>query len=100
MPSVTDGRVIICMTVWSVCITVTGSTVVGAAVIEKQSSDLQRELVVGCVERRLVVSRRLLILVDEELQWCSVAVLSVPEHGVAAHAEPLTHAALQCHCDP
>lgn len=98
MPSVTDGRVIICMTVWSVCITVTGSAVVGACVIEKQISDLQREVVLGCVERRLEVSRWLLILFDEELQWSSVTVLSVPEHGVAAHAEPLTHAALQCHC--
>ena len=57
VPSVTVSLVI-CMTVCSVCITVTGSTVVGAAVIEKQLTDFKSEAVFGCVDRGLEVSSR------------------------------------------
>lgn len=87
------------MTVWSVCITVTGGTVVCAAVIEKQLGNLKREVVFGCVDRRPEVPLVLFVLFDEKLHWSSVVVLSIPEHGVAVHAEPWTHAALKVHCD-
>lgn len=77
---------VICMTVWPVCITVTGSTVVGAAVIQEQLSNLQGEVVVGRMEKALEAALGLLILFGEELQRCCVEVLSVPQHGVAGHA--------------
>lgn len=90
----------ICMTAWSVCITVTGSTVVHAAVVGEQYSNVKVELACGSINRCLEVSSILVIFGGEELQWSSVLLLSVPEHGVAAHVDSWTHSALQCHSAP
>lgn len=87
------------MTVCCVRITVTGSTIVDAAVVQLQISNLQGEGVFGRINGWLEVSHSDVVLFAEELYWSSVVFLSVPVHGVAAHTEPLTHAAHQCHCD-
>lgn len=93
-PAASCRHVIICMTVWSVCITVSGSAVVDAAVIMKQLGDEKRKVVFGCFEQCLEVALGSIILVGEELQRSAELVLSVPHHSVAAHAEALTHSAL------
>lgn len=98
-PAASCRHVIICMTVWSVCITVSGSAVVGAAVIMKQLRDEKRKVVFRCFEQCLEVALGSIIFVGEELQRSTELVLSVPHHRVAAHAEALTHSALQCHGD-
>lgn len=98
-PAASCWHVIICTTAWSVCITVSGSAVVGAAVIMKQLRDEKRKVVFRCFERRLEVALCLIILVGEELQRSTELVLSVPHHRVAAHAEALTHSALHRHRD-
>lgn len=98
-PAASCRHVIICMTLWSACITVSGSAVVGAAVIMKQLWDEKRKVVFPWFEQRLEVAFGLIILVGEELQRSTELVLSVPHHCVAAHAEALTHFALHRHRD-
>jgi len=73
------------------------STVVGAAVVHKQLSDLKRKAVLGCLDRRVEATHSFLVFFDEKLYLSSVVVLSVPKHGVAAHVKPFTHSALQRH---
>lgn len=73
----------------------TGGAEVGAAVALQQLSDVEAEVVLARVDEGVEAPCRLLVLLDEELQLGAVVVLSVPEHGVAAHAEPDSHAALQ-----
>lgn len=98
-PAASCRHVVICMTVWSVCITVSGSAVVGAAVVTKQLRDEKRKVVFRCFERRLETTLALIILFGEELQRSTELVLSVPHHRVAAHAEALAHSAFQRHSD-
>lgn len=73
----------------------TGGAEVGAAVVHQQSAEVKGEVVLVGIDGGVEAARCVLVLLDEELQLSSVAVLSVPKHGVAAHAEPASHAALQ-----
>lgn len=96
--SATEGLVI-CKTVRSVCITVTGSTVIDAAVVHRQLQDLKSKQIFGSFERRAIISNRFFVFFKDKLHLCSMALLSVPKHGLAAHAVSLSHFALQCHID-
>lgn len=87
----------ICTSVWSACVTVPGSAVVDAAVVHFQLWNTERKLVFLSFERRTVAPSRCFIFCEKKLDFSPLAVLSVPEHGVAAHGEPGAHTALQRH---
>lgn len=86
-------------TTCSVCITVTSSTIVGAAVIGEKLSNLEGKVVFGAIKMWLESPGFFEILLGDKFQRCSVAVLPVPVHGVAAHAQPWAHTAPQGHCN-
>lgn len=63
----------------------------------QQFSDGESEAVFGRINGRLEVSHFDLMLFDKKLDLSSIMVLSVPVHGLAAHAGPSSQAALQSH---
>lgn len=87
---VRGGCIVICMTVSSDCITVTSSTEVFAAVVHRKIRYLKREVVLGSIDGRPEVVHRLFVFGQQQMDLSSGSVLSVPEHGVAAHAEART----------
>lgn len=75
----------------------TSSAEVDAAVVLRQVMDLKGEVVLRSIDGRPEVVLRLFIFGQHQLDWSSGSVLSVPQHGEAAHAEARTHLTLQGH---
>lgn len=63
------------------CITVTGSAVVGAAVVHKQPKHAESEAVLFVIDKQLEASGVRLVLSEDELDLSSAVLLLIPAHG-------------------